>query len=150
MSESGVIPFDWRGGLQREWQVLHGEHEQAERTAFWLKAGAVILTFATLAIAVDVLLAGLLLLVLWLQEGIVRTAQARVGARLLELEALMRAARGTADSAFQLYSGWLAKRGSGGALLAEYALHARRPTVAYPYVVLLFILLLAWLMPAAG
>lgn len=136
--------------LQREWIVLHVEHEQAERTASLLKAGAVLLTFATLAIAVDVLLASLLLLVLWLQEGIIRTSQARTGAHLLNVEASIRAPQARHDSAFQLHTSWQQARGSTAALVKEYVGHSLRPTVAYPYVVLLAVLTIGWLLPIAN
>lgn len=140
---------DWRRPLQQEWQLLQAEHEHAERMAFWLRAGAILLCFASLAIAMDLLLSGLLLVVLWLQEAIVRTGQARVGARLLQVETALRDIDGNAQSAFQMHSGWVAARGQGPGLLAEYAGHARRPTVAVVYAALLAILLLAWLLPAA-
>lgn len=136
-----------RAAQQQEWIVLHANHEQAERTAGWIKAGAILLTFATLAIAVDVLLASMLILVLWLQEGIVRTSQARAGARLLHVEALIRSPQARSDSAFQLHTSWQQTRAGTTALVKEYLRHSLRPTVAYPYVVLLGILLTALLLP---
>lgn len=143
-------PADWRNALQREWEILHREHEQSERSTAMLKAGAVLLSFATLAIAVDILLSGLLIMVLWVQEGITRTVQARVGARLLQIENMLRATHGNVDSAFQLHTTWQDARGGTMALVGDYARHALRPTVAYPYVMLLVILVIAWLAPTVG
>jgi tripartite-type tricarboxylate transporter receptor subunit TctC len=47
-----------------------------------------------------------------------------------------------AGAAFQLHSGWVARRAGSKGLLAEYAASAARPTVAFPYAVLLIVLVL--------
>lgn len=134
-------------GLAQEWQTLQHGHEQYEKSSLWIKITAVLLCFISLAVVIDLLLVGVLIVVLWLQEAIVRTSQARIGDRLLQLEAMHRLESSPVASAFQLHSQWLASRGGGMALLAEYARSAVRPTVAFPYVVLLLILLAALSMP---
>jgi hypothetical protein len=130
--------------LGLEWQSLQRDHEQYERSALWLKVLGVLITFAALAMPVDLLLTAVLLLVVWLQEAIVRTGQSRLGARLLAIEALVReAASPVAAAAFQLHSAWHASRGGIVSLLREYAGSAIRPTVAFPHAVLFLILLAA-------
>jgi hypothetical protein len=85
---------------------------------------------------------GLFVLVLWLQEGIFKTWQSRLGERLLQLEGLIAQDSPPAGAAFQLHSGWVARRAGSKGLLAEYAASAARPTVAFPYAVLLIVLVL--------
>ena len=82
------------------------------------------------------------MLVLWLQEAILKTFQARLGARLLRVEALLREADARPTQAMQLHSEWLAARPSGTALMREYAGSALRPTVAFPYPLLVLLTLL--------
>ncbi len=136
--------------LSLEWQTLQRDHERIERSTLWLKLAAVLITFASLAIPVDLLLVALLILVLWLQEAIVRTGQSRLGVRLLAIEALLRQpVPPSATAAFQLHSAWHASRGGRVALLREYASNAVRPTVAFPHAVLLPILLAALTVPAS-
>ena len=136
--------------LSLEWQTLQRDYEQIERSTLWLKLAAVLITFAALAIPVDLLLVALLILVLWLQEAIVRTGQSRLGVRLLAIEALLRQpVPPSATAAFQLHSAWHASRGGCVALLREYTNNAVRPTVAFPHAVLLLILLAALTVPAS-
>lgn len=129
--------------LAQEWLALRQDHERHESMALWIKLGAVVLCFVTLAVAIDLLLAACLVLVLWLQEAILRTAQSRIATRLLQAEALMRQAASQTADAFQLHTQWLATRGSTGALLLEYLKNGCRPTVAFPYGVLLVLLAVA-------
>ncbi|HEY1089529.1 MAG TPA: hypothetical protein VGE47_00415 [Burkholderiaceae bacterium] len=117
-------------GLEQEWLLLQKQHEHYEFAALALKGLAVLLlAFSPL----DSLLPPLLVL-LWLQEAIIKTFQARLGARLLRIEQ-------GADAAMQLHSEWAASRPGGLALLAQYARSACRPTVAFPYFVLIVLAL---------
>ncbi len=134
--------------LSQEWQLLQQQHEQIERGTLGLKLFAVGMTFISLAVAVDLLMVGALLLVLWLQEAIVRTGQTRLGARILQLEASLRQQTG-AVIPFQLHTDWHATRGGMVALLMEYGRHALRPTIAISYVLLLMVLLAALSTPVA-
>ena len=115
--------------LEQEWLLLQKQQEQYEF------AGLAIKGLAVLLFAFDASLLLPLLLVLWLQDAIVKTFQARLGARLLRVEQGLR----EVDTAIgmQLHSDWMAARPGGIGLLREYALSALRPTVAFPYAVLL-------------
>lgn len=123
------------GALQAEWLALQAHHEQYERAALGVK----LLAVALCALAFGVRWLWVLMLVLWLQEAIFKTYQARLGARLLRVEALLRDAATQPAQALQLHSEWLATRPRGAALLREYALTALRPTVAFPYPVLVLL-----------
>jgi hypothetical protein len=126
--------------LGHEWSALHRDCEAAERSALWIKLAAVALTVWATTWSVDTALALVLLAVLWLQEAIVRTGQARLVDRLLQVEALLRDGAAGAAQACQLYSQWQAGRPGLGGLLGQYLAAALRPTVAFPYVVLLVLL----------
>ena len=128
--------------LGQEWMTLQNNHEDYERGALALKVVTVVFAFALLAVNLPALVVALVVAALWLQEGIYRTSQSRLGQRLLVLE---RAIRGDetdeVGTAFQLHTQWQAARPGVGGLLREYLGNAIRPTVAYPYVVLLLGLL---------
>lgn len=128
--------------LGQEWMTLQNNHEHYERGALALKAVTVVLAFALLAVNLPVLVVGLVVSALWLQEGIYRTSQSRLGQRLLVLEGLIRGDE--SDAPFQLHTQWQAARPGVWGLLREYIANALRPTVAYPYAVLILGLLVLY------
>lgn len=131
--------------LAQEWTSLQHAHEDYERSALWIKLAAVFVLAAGVALGVHELLIGVVLIVLWVQEGIYRTFQARLGERLQEVERLLRHGEPPEGSALQLHSNWLAQRSATNDLIGEYAASIRRPTVAFPHVPLLAIDVLVWL-----
>lgn len=145
-NQNTIAPQD---ALTGEWATLQDNHEQYERNALLIKLVAVVAFTAGIFWPQGI--TGNLLLcvvqgVLWLQEGILRTSQARLGERLLRIEALARGAadgQPTASPALQLHSEWLATRPGTAGLVGEYLRNALRPTVAFPYALLLAFLLLA-------
>ena len=135
--------MDSHTALSQEWTTLQNNHERYETGALWIKLVAVVLFFTGAAIALEPWLLCLLQLVLWLQEAIYKTFQNRLGARLQQLESWIAEPPGAAaGGAYQLHSAWLAQRKGLAGLLGEYAASAFRPTVAFPYVVLLLAVLL--------
>jgi hypothetical protein len=121
--------------LGQEWTTLQNNFEQAERHALLVKLTAVVLCVGGYTLGAPFELIGGTALLLWVQESLCRTTQARLGERIVRVEALVRNAA-PATSACQLHTEWLASRKGGLGLLAEYAGHALRPTVAFPYAVL--------------
>lgn len=122
--------------LQQEWVTLQNNIERYEHNALWLKLAALLM------VPLQWPLQPALLLILWLMEGIFRTSQARLGDRVVVIEQLIRAGESDAGKACQLHSEWLAKRPGTFGLLLEYARSALRPTVAFPYPLLLLAALL--------
>jgi len=114
-----------------EWVALQQDHEQYEALALLVKLVAIVLATMGLAMSWPPVAAILPLPVLWLQEGILRTSQSRLGARLLRIES-------GGSEAFRLHSEWQAGRPAVIGLLGEYLRNALRPTVAFPYSILLF------------
>jgi hypothetical protein len=129
--------------LSQEWTTLQNNYEQAERSALLVKLAAVTLCVGGYALGVPYELIGGTALLLWIQESLCRTSQARLGERIVRVEALVKNAA-PAASACQLHTEWLASRQGSVGLLAEYASHALRPTVAFPYAVLVAAALVAY------
>lgn len=116
--------------LHHEWLALQAQHERYEALALGVKLAAV----AACALLPDRGLAAALIALLWLQEAVLKTYQARLGERLLAIEPAL---AGGGLPAMQLHSTWLAARPRGAGLLAQYLKSALRPTVALPYPLLM-------------
>ena len=122
--------------LNEEWLALQSQHERYEALALGVKLAA----FAVVVFVPDPMLALPLLALLWLQEGVLKTFQGRLGERLLVIEAGLKSGEG---AAMQLHSDWSASRPRGLGLVAQYLKSALRPTVALPYPLLMVVSLLA-------
>ena len=130
--------------FEQEWLSLQSHYEHYERSNLLIKLVCVVLFAAGLVLRLNVIIAAAFVLILWLQEGIVRTYQARLGGRILHIEASLRGESPTMQ-AFQLHTEWLKTRPSALGLMVEYAKNAARPTVAFPYIVLLALDVLVYL-----
>lgn len=124
-----------RETLQLEWNTLQNNCERSEALALTVKLVAVIVCLAGIVYHQSSLLIALLLLVLWLQEAIWKTFQGRTEQRLLAIEKAW--ADIDKDSTLCFHSNWTKSRPGTKALLTEYLSSAARPTVAYPYIVLI-------------
>jgi len=117
--------------LHQEWLALQSQHERYEALALGVKLAA----FAVVVLVPDPRITLPLLGLLWLQEGVLKTFQGRLGDRLLAIERALKAGEGAA--AMQLHSDWAARRPRGLGLVAQYLKSALRPTVALPYPLLM-------------
>ena len=137
--------------LVKEWRELHGSHEQYEHYALMIKLVAVVLTVFLIAFTLPKIIILLILAVLWLQEGIWKTYQARTNTRKTLIEkTLLHANNGDTNSpdtsntvAFQFYHQWSENRSSTLTLIKEYLKNSVKPTVIYPYVPLMIVALIA-------
>jgi len=125
--------------LRHEWEILHRDHERYEPFALVIKLFAVVMVLACWVFAVDAVLTITFMLVLWLQEAIWKTYQARIGARLLLVETMLREFGREGSAPYQLYSTWSALPKNTVTMCTEYFTNALRPTVAYPYAVLVLL-----------
>lgn len=125
--------------LCQEWQTLQNNHEQHERNALLIKLTSLTLCLGGLALSLPLLWIGFAVLLCWGLEGIFKTYQARLSERLLRIEALFNKPQ-PSDMPMQLHAEWAANRPGGVALIAGYALSACRPTVAFPYLPILLML----------
>jgi len=119
----------------REWLALHNSYEKSEALTLVIKLVAVFICLAGFIFNISSLLVAMLLLVLWLQDAIWKTFQGRTEQRLLTLEK----ATSENDQAVMLnfYSHWDESRPGMILLVREYISNAVRPTIAYPYAILL-------------
>lgn len=125
--------------LGHEWATLQNNYEQYEKNSLLIKLGGIALLAFSLAWGPDPAAAVLLLAILWVQEGIFRTCQSRLGSRILRVEQLLKGGAPQAASCYQLHSEWLAARPGLAGLLTEYLRSMLRPTVAFPHVLLVLI-----------
>jgi len=119
--------------LHQEWLALQAQHERYEGLALVVK----LVAFAATVLVQDNTLALALLALLWLQEGVLKTFQGRLGDRLLVVEAGLK--NGEGATAMQLHSDWLASRPRGVGMIGQYLKSALRPTVALPYPLLMIL-----------
>jgi Mn2+/Fe2+ NRAMP family transporter len=120
----------------QEWTTLQNQHEAYEGRGLVIKLLAVVLVASGVVLSLSAPVVAMAVLILWAQEAIMKTWQARLGARLLVVEAVLGGhATGTMQP-FQLHTQWQGQRAGTVTLLLEYAKSALRPTVAFPYALL--------------
>ena len=132
--------------LNQEWALLQTQYDSYEKYSLLIKlihlffAGLVV-TFGSVPMSVV-----FIALSFWLQDGIWKTFQSRIEKRLLRLEHLIGLKQEideeTTNQAFQFNSQFLQNRGSHKELIKEYIKNALKPTVAFPHVILVFILMI--------
>jgi len=142
--------------LVTEWRQHHSSYEKYEHFALVIKLVAVALTLILIIFAQSKAIFLLILAVLWLQEGIWKTYQARTSDRIALIEKallhLKQEDKSLADNnladngntiAFQFYSQWNENRVGTAKLIKEYLKNSIKPTVVYPYLPLMVIALIA-------
>ena len=139
------MPYPDTSTFGHEWTTLQNNYEQYEKNALLIKLASIGVFVLSLAFALNVGLAAVLLLITWVQEGIFRTYQSRLGERILRVEQLIRQSSVQTSLCYQLHSEWMATRPGFTGLLAEYGKSMLRPTVAFPHV-LLIMMSLGWAM----
>jgi len=128
--------------LEQEWYSLHNSYEHSETLALLIKLVALLVFLFGISFY-NSLIISLLIAMLWLQEAIWKTVQGRTEQRLIVIEK----ARTESDDSAVLcyYSNWSNAQRSLNQLLLEYFSNALRPTIAYPYVILVIISIGFWL-----
>ena len=122
------------------WQTLHNNHEKYEHYALLIKLFSVSMVVVSITTPISTFISLLILAILWLQEGIWKTYQARTSNAIITLEQLL----DSDDNAIcQLYSDWQSNRPSSTELVLEYIKNALKPTVIFPYLPLMIIVLIA-------
>lgn len=129
--------------ISSEWYLLQNQFDSYEKHSLLIKLssiGVLSTAYFTNHLSVFVLL---LLLILWLQDAIWKTFQARIDARLLQLEGYLSNEHSLENRdgiAFQFNSQYTQNRPGSVGLLKEYLHQSLRPTVAFPHIVLIAIL----------
>jgi hypothetical protein len=128
-----------QSGLAAEWAVLQQQYDSYEKFSLLIKLFAIGLLATLLFTSAQPLLIALLLL-LWLQDAIWKTFQARIDARLQVVEEGLAAHAPSPESlAFQYNRQFALERPGPAGLLGQYLRQALRPTVAYPHLLLVML-----------
>ena len=125
--------------FKTEWCLLQNQFDSYEKHSLYIKLLSVIVLLAAEISSVTSIFIVLVLVVLWLQDAIWKTFQSRIESRLLQIEKYI--SEESEESAFQFNSEFYSVRLSGLSLINEYARQSIRPTVAFPHIVLILILL---------
>ncbi|MBL4781954.1 MAG: hypothetical protein JKX92_06890 [Porticoccaceae bacterium] len=126
--------------LAAEWSLLQNQFDSYEKYSLLIKLssiGVLAAAYFTNHLSVFILC---LLFILWLQDAIWKTFQARIGSRLLQLEAYLsneHAPQHSDGIAFQFNSLYARNRPNSIDLVKEYFSQALRPTIAFPHVLLI-------------
>ena len=120
---------------QQEWAILHADIEKYERYSLLIKLTAALSSVLCEAFSMSLWFTIPVILVMWLQEGIWKTFQGRLGARIVYIEREIEN-KAKVEDPFQLYTQWEAQRPGIIGLIREYILSSLKPTVAFPYIIL--------------
>ena len=123
--------------LQKEWELLHTDNEKYERYSLLIKLAAIACATILVVFSTNWLLSAMIIIVLWGQEAIWKTFQDRLCDRIKFVEGALSSDQKPLPDAFQFYSEWSKNRPSTVGTIMEYAKSALRPTVVYPYLVLM-------------
>ena len=126
--------------LSNEWMLLQNQYDSYEKYSLVIKLLAMVVFYCSHISQKIGWIILLLLGVLWLQDAIWKTFQSRIELRLLALEEALSDRQQNSESGFLAYQfnrDFLAKRTSQLGLIKEYFMQGLRPTVAFPYVVLI-------------
>ncbi len=125
--------------FKTEWCLLQNQFDSYEKHSLYIKLLSVIVLLMAEMSDVFGIFVVLLLMVLWLQDGIWKTFQSRIETRLLQIEKYI--SEDSEQSVFQFNSEFYKVRSGGLSIISEYIRQSVRPTVAFPYLVLILILL---------
>lgn len=125
-----------------EWSLLQNQFDSYEKYSLLIKLISVLTLAATVLADGSITVMAGLLAILWLQDAIWKTFQSRIETRLLQLEQFFADEEAAKNELpYQFNSNYLKTRGNSISLIAEYLQQAIRPTVAFPHVFLLGIVL---------
>lgn len=125
--------------LNKEWCLLQNQFDSYEKHSLFIKLASILLLAGALLADMASYALGFVLAILWLQDAIWKTFQSRIETRLLAVELNIKTKN--TDDAFQYNSRYQESACSGGALIKEYLTQAIRPTVAFPHLVLIGLLI---------
>jgi hypothetical protein len=130
--------------FKAEWCLLQNQFDSYEKHSLYIKLlSVIVLVTAEISNVINIFIV-LVLVVLWLQDAIWKTFQSRIEPRLLRIEKYI--SETSEESAFQFNSEYHRGRLSGISLIIEYVPQSIRPTVAFPHLVLILILLIQYIL----
>ena len=132
--------------LKSEWITLQTQFDSYEKCSLGIKLFSVLIS-CILVFALNAGLASLwVIAILWLQDGIWKTFQNRIGQRLDVVEQAIqdystKSQEHETKLGMQFNRAWSQSRPSSIGLVIEYLKQSLKPTVAYPYVILIILIL---------
>ena len=133
--------------FNQQWHTLHDSIESYEQYALIIKLVSITLTVVSFTSSLTTLLTFFFLSILWFQEGIWKTYQARLNDAIINLESLReenkfdKEENSASINNLPLYSQWQKIRPGSVKLIKEYINNALKPTVVFPYLPLIIIIL---------
>ncbi|MER2490455.1 hypothetical protein [Catenovulum sediminis] len=121
--------------LNDEWVVLQKAYDKYEALSLGIKIFSIALAAYQFSANATLTLSIVLLAVCWLQDAIWKTFQARIDARLIWLEVAIKG--GEVAGGFEFNLQWSKNRPSTVGLIKQYIKSALKPTVMFPYIVLI-------------
>ena len=135
--------------LQSEWITLQNQYDSYEKCSLAIKLFSILLC-CMLIFALNAGIWPLLVVaILWLQDGIWKTFQGRIGQRLEVVEqAIQDYPHHLPDHplhmGMQFNLAWSQSRPSAVGLVCEYIKQSLKPTVAYPHLALIFLVIVLY------
>jgi len=130
--------------FKTEWCLLQNQFDSYEKHSLYIKLlSIIVLLTAEISDVVNIFIV-LLLVVLWIQDAIWKTFQSRIESWLLQIEKYI--SEESEENVFQFNSEYHRVRLSGLSLINEYVRQAIRPTVAFPHIALILILLVQYIL----
>ncbi len=130
--------------FKTEWCLLQNQFDSYKKHSLYIKLLSIIVLLAAEISDVISIIIVLVLVVLWLQDAIWKTFQSRIEPRLLKIEKYI--SEKSEESVFQFNSEYHRDRLSGISLIKEYVRQSIRPTVAFPHIVLILIVLIQYIL----
>jgi len=126
--------------LTTEWTLLQNQYDSYEKYSLVIKLVCLYISANTLiSEAVPPYLLAVIA-IFWLLDAIWKTFQSRIEIRLLTLErVLAEQSSEITTMPYQFNTEFAKQRPSGTALIAEYLKQALRPTIAFPYALLVLV-----------
>ena len=128
--------------LQSEWSTLQNQFDSYEKCSLAIKLFSVLICCILVFVLDTGLWPWVVVVILWLQDAIWKTFQNRIGQRLEVVEqAIQNNLHHNPDNASQMGMqfnlAWNQSRHDAIGLVSEYNKQSLKPTVAYPHVVLM-------------
>ncbi|PCI72379.1 MAG: hypothetical protein COB26_00230 [Piscirickettsiaceae bacterium] len=138
-----------KSAFENEWCLLQNQFDSYEKYSLLIKLVGFLMIFVAICLNIKALFVVIVFLALWLQDGIWKTFQSRIETRLIDLETnIANMGEQAGASAYQFNRSFQQNRLKRGSLMGEYLRQTMKPTVAFPHVFFVFIMLLNIYCPA--
>jgi hypothetical protein len=133
--------------LQQEWVTLQNQFDSYEKFSLLIKLFNISITCLLLLVYNAGFWTLFVCASLWLQDGIWKTFQSRIGQRLEVIEQSIKSTTDNqqsqlVDAGMQFNLAWSQQRPSAVGLVIEYIKQSLKPTVAYPHVLLVVMIVI--------